>query len=155
RLEEGETGQTQSGTLMGTPSYMAPEQAHGDSRHSGPLADVYALGTILYEMLTSRPPFMAASILETLEQVRSQEPVPPSRLVPRLPQDVETICLRCLQKEPAKRYPSARALGEDLDRFLAGEPIQARPVGGVERLWRWCKRNPRVASLTAAVFLLL
>ncbi len=152
---ESDASQTKSGTLMGTPNYMAPEQARGDVRDVGPLADVYALGVILYEMLTGRTPFLGASILDTLQQVRNHEPVPPSRLQPKTPRDLETVCLKCLQKEPAKRYATADGLADDLRRFRAGEPILARPVGRVERAWRWCKRNPRVAALSAAVVVLL
>ncbi len=152
---ESDSSQTKSGTLMGTPNYMAPEQARGEVREVGPLADVYALGVILYEMLTGRTPFMGASILDTLQQVRNHEPVPPSRLQPSVPRDLETICLKCLQKEPAKRYAEAEALAEDLRRFRAGEPIVARPVAAPERLWRWCKRNKRVAALMFTVLTLL
>ena len=155
RLEGEDSGQTRSGTLMGTPSYMSPEQARGDIRDIGPPADQYALGAMLYEMLTGRPPFQGASILDTLEQVRMHEPVPPSRLQPTVPRDLETICLRTLQKEPRKRYPTTGDLAEDLRRFQAGEPILARPVGRIERTWRWCKRNPRVAVLTACVSVLV
>jgi WD40 repeat protein/tRNA A-37 threonylcarbamoyl transferase component Bud32 len=152
---EPSVAQTQSGVIVGTPSYMAPEQTAGRSKPIGPATDVYALGAILYEALTGRPPFRAATPLETLEQVRSQEPVAVRQLQPSVPKDLETICLKCLQKEPAKRYASAAAFGDDLERFLTGKPILARPVGHLERLWRWGKRNPMVASLTVVVFFLL
>ena len=151
---EGDSQQTRSGAIMGTPSYMAPEQAWGQTREIGPLSDQYALGAILYEMIVGRPPFQGATPLETLELVRNQEPVPPTRLQPRTPTDLETICLKALQKDPAKRFPDAGAMAEDLRRFLDGEPIVARPVGAPERLWRWCRRNPRVAGLAAAVVLM-
>ena len=151
---EGDSQQTRSGAIMGTPSYMAPEQAWGQTREIGPLSDQYALGVILYEMLVGRPPFQGANAIETLELVRNQEPVPPTRLQPKVPKDLETICLKALQKDPARRFSDAAAMADDLRRFLDGEPIVARPVGTPERLWRWCKRNPRVAGLAAAVVLM-
>ncbi len=146
---------TQTGAILGTPSYMAPEQAGGKSQEIGPAADVYALGAILYELLTGRPPFVAATPLDTVLQVVSEEPVLVRQLQPRTPRDLETICLKCLQKQPGARYASALRLAEDLRRFQAGEPIEARAVGKLERGWRWCRRNPAVASLLFAVAVVL
>jgi eukaryotic-like serine/threonine-protein kinase len=150
-----EAGQTASGAIMGTPSYMAPEQAGGKSKEIGPACDSYALGAILYELLAGRPPFKAATPLDTVLQVVSDEPVPPTQLQTRTPRDLETICLKCLHKEPGKRYATAQVLAEELRRFQAGEPVQARPVSRMERGWRWCRRNPVVAGLAATVALVL
>lgn len=144
---DGEMNQTQSGAVMGTPSYMAPEQAEGKTRAIGPPVDIYALGTILYEMLTGRPPFRAETTLDTLEQVRLQEPIPPRRLQPKVPGDLETICLHCLEKDPGKRYPTAARLADDLRRFLAGEAIQARPTTVWNHSIKWAKRKPALATL--------
>jgi tetratricopeptide (TPR) repeat protein/tRNA A-37 threonylcarbamoyl transferase component Bud32 len=150
-----ETGITRTEWIVGSPSYMAPEQAGKSDKPIGPPADVYSLGAILYELLTGRPPFQAGTILETLEQVRSVEPIAPARLRPKLPRDLVTICLKCLSKEPAKRYITAALLADDLRRFQAGETIRARPVGIHERVWRWCRREPAVASMALALLAVL
>ena len=146
RRMEGEAGITWTGTAVGTPSYMAPEQAEAKPLTWGPTVDIYALGAILYELLTGRPPFRAETAAETLRQVISQEPVPPSRLNAAVPRDPETICLKCLEKDPRRRYASAAALAEDLHRFQRNEPIVARPAGPVERVLRWTRRNPTGGS---------
>jgi eukaryotic-like serine/threonine-protein kinase len=144
-----ESGLTRTESVMGSPSYMAPEQAQGGAKSAGEGADVYAVGAILYELLTGRPPFRGITAFETLELVRTAEPVAPSRLLPGLPRDLETICLKSLQKEPAKRYQTALALADDLRRVLDCRPILARRISGVERSWRWCRRNRFVAAMTA------
>ncbi|CAN5419214.1 hypothetical protein BH10PLA2_BH10PLA2_12220 [soil metagenome] len=142
-----EPGMTQTGEVLGTPSYMAPEHALSQGKEAGPAVDVYALGAILYETLTGRPPFRGETALETLDQVRSLEPVPLHRLRPGMPRELETICLKCLQKEPARRYASAGELAEDLGRYLEGKPILARPAGAWERLTKSVKRHPARAVL--------
>ncbi len=146
---------TESGTVIGTPAYMAPEQFSGELETVTVSADVYALGVILYQLLTGTLPFQAANFFDLLTKVRSQEPIPPRDLRPDVSRDLETICLKCLHKEPAKRYATAADLALDLHNFRGGQPITARRTGATERSWRWARRNPLAASLVATVFLLL
>lgn len=146
----GDAELTGTGQVMGTPAYMPPEQARGE-KDVGPLADVYSLGAILYHLLVGRPPFQAASVMETLRLVLENDPVSPRQFAPSLSRDLETICLKCLAKEPARRYESATHLADDLGRYLAGEPILARPVGRIERAVKWARRRPAVAAMSTAV----
>ncbi|HVS38728.1 MAG TPA: serine/threonine-protein kinase, partial [Gemmataceae bacterium] len=152
RIDDEARDVSKSGAVMGTASYMSPEQAAGKVRDTGPAADVYALGALLYECLTGRPPFEGPQHA-VLVSVVSEEPAPPSRLAPKTPRDLETICLKCLSKEPARRYASADELANDLRRFQAGEPIRARPVGAVERAVKWVRRHAAISALAAAVLL--
>jgi serine/threonine protein kinase len=146
---------TATGQVMGTPSYMPPEQAAGKLEHIGPTADVYSLGAVLYELLTGRPPFMAATLLETLMQVLENEPVSPRALNPTVDKDIETICLKCLSKQPSRRYQRTAELVDDLKRYLAHEPIYARPTSSIERLGKWVRRHPSLATLASVVLLAL
>ena len=146
---------TATGAAIGTASYMSPEQARGQHDAVGRASDVYSLGATLYDLLTGRPPFRAETPVATLHAVIHDEPVPPRRLSPSIERDLDTICLKCLDKDPSRRYRSAHDLAEDLRRLLAGEAILARPIGKLERTWRWCRRNPVVAVLIATVLLLL
>jgi WD40 repeat protein len=138
---------TMSGQVLGSPSYMPPEQAGAGKGKIGPPTDVYALGAMLYHLLTGRPPFVGESLSETLEHVFHREPLSPRLLNAGAPRDLETICLKCLEKEPARRYQNARDLADDLDRFLQNKPIHARPISAPEKAWRWCRRKPAVAGL--------
>jgi hypothetical protein len=150
---QSDSGLTGSGQIMGTPSYMPPEQAGGKHGDVGPAADVYALGATLYCMVAGRPPFQAATAMDTVLMVMSQEPVPPCRLNVSVPRDLETIILKCLEKEPKRRYGSAAALAEDLQRFLDGDPIVARPATAFERAVKWARRRPAIATLLGMVAL--
>ncbi len=148
---DDDSSQTRSGTILGTPSYMAPEQAGGRNREIGPAADIYSLGAILYELLVGRPPFRAGNPIDTIRQVLDQDPIPPRQLEPRVPLDLETICLKCLEKGPERRFGSAVELADDLRRFVDGDPIHARPTPAWERAWKWGRRRKALVGLCAVI----
>ncbi len=150
---EGDAQHTTTGAVVGTPAYMAPEQAEGRNADVGPAADIYSLGAICYDLLTGRPPFRGETAMQTLRIALTEEPVPPLQLRAKLPLDLQTICLKCLEKDPAKRYATAQHLADDLRRYLDGEPILARAISRPERAWRWCRRNPLVAGILLALTL--
>jgi ABC-type phosphate/phosphonate transport system substrate-binding protein len=154
-LSRAATTATASGAVLGTPAYMAPEQASGGSKHASTASDIYSLGAIFYEMLTGHPPFRAETPLETLRRVVEEQPKPPSTFNRNLDADLAIICLKCLEKDPTHRYGSALAMAEDLERWLRGEPIAARSARRMERLWRWCRREPALAGLMTGLFLLM
>ncbi|MGI9243671.1 MAG: serine/threonine-protein kinase, partial [Verrucomicrobiales bacterium] len=149
-----DSGLTKSGSAMGSPGYSPPEVAGGRSRQLAPASDVYSLGAILYDLLTGRPPFLADTPIETFRLALDQEPVPPRILNRKVPRDLETICLKCLEKDPAHRFASAGELAAELGRFVRGEPVETHPLSPPTRIWRWSRRNPAVASLTALLLLL-
>ncbi|HKS36029.1 MAG TPA: serine/threonine-protein kinase, partial [Verrucomicrobiae bacterium] len=153
--KEGDSNLTVTGQVLGSPNFMPPEQAAGRQRDIGPPSDVYSMGAMLYHLVTGRPPFQGATVQEVLFQAREVDPVAPRRLNPSVPLDLETICLKCLEKEPSRRYATAQDLADDLGRFLRNEPIHARPISVIGKAWRWCRRYPVVAGLGAAVILLL
>ena len=148
-VDSEDSGATRDGTIMGSPSYMPPEQARGQIAAVSPKSDQYSMGAVLYQMLTARPPFITDRPLETVMQVINNEPVAPRQLQPSIPVDLETICLKALQKDPAQRYESCQAMADDLRRYLNGEPILARPISRLRRAWRWCRRNPKIAAPSA------
>ncbi len=152
RQMAGDSELTLTGQVIGSPNFMPPEQGAGKQVKLGPASDVYGLGAVLYCLLTARPPFVAETFEATLAQVLNTEPVAPRQLNPGIPRDLETLCLKCLEKDPERRCASAGELADELDRFLKGEPIHARPLGPADKLWRWCRRKPVVAALTGAVF---
>jgi WD40 repeat protein/tRNA A-37 threonylcarbamoyl transferase component Bud32 len=155
RMDDDAVHNTGTGSILGTPAYMAPEQAEGKNRGLGPGVDIYALGSVLYHMLTGRPPFVGETVLDTLQHVKNDDPIPPGRLRPRVPRDLEIICLKCLQKEPRKRYATANDLADDLAHFLRNEPIRARSIGDLERTWKWVRRQPVFAALLATLVLVI
>lgn len=155
RQVEFDSDLSRSGDALGTPGYMPPEQAAGRRNEIGPASDVYALGALLYDLLTGRPPFRADTAVETLRQVLETEPAPPRLLNRSVPLDLDTICLKCLNKEPSRRYASAGELAEELKCFLKNEPIKARPIGPAERTWRWCRRHPALAGFVTAIISLM
>jgi WD40 repeat protein len=144
---DGSSDLTETGQLLGTPNYLSPEQAAGRNDEVGPASDIHSIGALLYELLTGRPPYLAESLQETLLRIRDAQPASPRTLNPGIERDLETICLKCLNKEPARRYGTAVALAEDLDRWLERRPILARPAPAAERVWLWCRRKPRQAAL--------
>jgi WD40 repeat protein len=154
-LATGHLSLTLTGQVIGSPNFMPPEQGAGKCAQVGPASDIYGLGALLYYLLTARPPFVAETFEATLDQVLNTDPAAPRQLNPSIPLDLETLCLKCLEKDPARRYASAGELADELDRFLKGEPIRARPIGIVGKTWRWCRRKPALAGMTAAVATLL